>query len=102
MEASTVVHPLAVPQMNENIPERVTGNAPKGDLLGNLPKENRGRLKKLFESLNLNHIESWHEQQQQTVRDLLTKYHYLFAMNLSELGKTSLVQHDMTLFKECY
>ena len=35
------------------------------------------------------------------------EYQHLFAMNLSELGKTSLVQHhikldDLTLFKECY
>ena len=35
------------------------------------------------------------------------EYQHLFAMNLSELGKTSLVQHDiklddMTPFKECY
>ena len=35
------------------------------------------------------------------------EYQHLFAMNLSELGKTSLVQHDIkldnpTLFKECY
>ena len=41
------------------------------------------------------------------LRDLLTEYQYLFAMNLSELGKTSLVQHDIKLddttpFKECY
>ena len=107
VEASNVVLPLVVPQLNENIPKKIAGNAPKGDLLGSLPKENRSRLKKLFESLNLDDIESWNEQQQQSVRDLITEYQYLFAMNLSELGKTSLVQHDIklddtTLFKECY
>ena len=35
------------------------------------------------------------------------EYQHHFGMNLSELGKTSLVQHnikldDMTPFKECY
>ena len=37
----------------------------------------------------------------------MTEYQHLFAMNLSELGKTTLVQHeikldDMTPFKEWY
>ena len=42
-----------------------------------------------------------------TVRDLLMEYQHLFAMNLSELGQMSLVQHDIELddstpYKECY
>ena len=42
---------------------------------------------------------------QQSARNLIMEYHHLFAMTLSELGKTSLVQHDiklddMTPFKE--
>ena len=64
MEAGNVVPPIVVPQLNENIPEKVAGNAPRGNLLRNLPKEKRGRLQKCFESLNLNGIESWNEQQQ--------------------------------------
>ena len=37
----------------------------------------------------------------------MTEYHHLFALNLKELGKTSLVQHeiklsDKTPFKERY
>ena len=65
------------------------------------------RLEKLFESLNLQGIESWTEQQQQSARNLMTEYQHLFAMNLHELGKTSLVQHDIKLddmipFKEQY
>ena len=57
--------------------------------------------------MNLNGIESWTEQQQQSVRDLLMEYEHLFAMNQSELGKMSLVQHDIkmddpTPFKEHY
>ena len=107
MEAGNVVPPIAFPQLNETVPKKAAGNASKGDLLENLPKENRGRLQKLFESLNLNGMESGDEQQQQSVRELLTEYQYLFAMNLSDLGKTSLVQHDIKLddttpFKEHY
>ena len=30
-------------------------------------------------------------------RDLIAECQHLFAMNLSELGKTSLVQHDIKL-----
>ena len=47
------------------------------------------------------------DQQQQSAKDLITDYQHLFALNLGELGKTSLVQHDiklddMTPFKEWY
>ena len=57
--------------------------------------------------MNLQGIEFWNEQQQQSAKTLITEYQHLFAMNLSELGKTSLVQHDiklddMTPFKEWY
>ena len=102
-----IVPPMAVPQLNKNMPKRVAGNAAKGDPLKNLCKENRNRLQKLFGSLNLNGIESWDEQQEQSVRDLLMEYQHLFAVNLSELGKTSVVQHDIKLddktpFKEHY
>ena len=102
-----MVPSMVAPQPDENVPRKVAGNPPKSDLLRNLPKGDGNRLWKLFESLNLNGIESWNEQQQQSVRNLLTEYQHLFAMNLSELGKTSLVQHDIKLddstpFKEHY
>ena len=52
-------------------------------------------------------IESWSEQQQQSAKSLIRKYQHLFALTLNELGKTSLVQHDIKLndktpFKERY
>ena len=106
VEASNVVPPSTVPQWNENIPKKVAGNAPKGDLLKRLPKENGSRLEILLERLNLDGIVSWDEEQEQPVRDLVVEFQHLFAMNLSELGKTSLFQHaiklDITSFKECY
>ena len=87
------------------MPEKLAGNALKSNLPESPPRRDGGRLEKLFESLNLDGIESWDEQQQQSFRDLIVEYQHLFAMNLSELGKTSLVQHyikldDMTPFKE--
>ena len=83
--------------MPENIPEKIEGNAPENNLLGSLPEEEEGRGKKIFESLNLQGIESWNEQQQQSAKALITEYQHLFTMNLIELGKTSLVQPDIKL-----
>ena len=57
--------------------------------------------------MDLTGIESWTEQQQNAVKELLAEYQHLFALNLKELGKTSLVQHEIKLhddkpFKERY
>ena len=62
---------------------------------------------KILEKLNLTGIESWTEQQQCSVKKLLEEYQHLFTLNLKELGKTSLVQHEIKLsnktpFKERY
>ena len=105
MDASNVVPSLVISQLPKNVLELVAGNSSRNDLLKNLPKEDGNRLEKLFETLNLWGIESWTEQLQQSARNLIMEYHHLFAMNLSELCKTSLVQHDiklddMTPFKE--
>ena len=96
VEAGNVVPPIVAPQPDENVPWKAAVNALKRDLLGNPPKENRDRLQKLFKGLDLKCIESWTEKQQQSVRDLLMEYQHLFAMNLNELGKMSMVQHDIT------
>ena len=47
------------------------------------------------------------EQQWYSVKKLLEEHQYLFALNLKELGRTSLVQHEIKLsndrpFKERY
>ena len=97
VEASKVVPSLVASQLPKNVLKTVAGNCPKSDLLKNLPEGNEGRLEKLYESLNHQGIESWTEQQQQSAKDLITEYKHLFAMTLSELGKTSLVQHDIKL-----
>ena len=106
VEASKVLSSLMASQSYENVPKKVAGKPPKSNLLDDLPKENN-RIEKVFESLNLNGIKSWDKQQQQAARDLIMEYLHLFVMSFSELGKTSLVQHDikldnMTPFKEQY
>ena len=103
VEASNVIPSF----VSSQVLEKVAGNSPKSNLLKNLPKENGGRLKNILERLNLQSIESWTDQQQQSAKDLITEYEHLFALNLSELGKTFLVQHDkklddMTPCKEQY
>ena len=97
VEASNVVPSYMTSRLSENVPGTVARNHPKSDLLENLPEGYGSRLEKLFESLNLQGIESWTEQQQQSARNLIMEYQHLFGMNLSELSKTSLVQHDIKL-----
>ena len=87
VEAINIVPPLISSRVPKNTPEKVVGNAPENNLLGNLSKEEEGRVKKIFESLNLQGIDSWNEQKQKSAKVLITEYQHLFAMNLSELGK---------------
>ena len=87
VEASNVVPSFVSSHVSKNIPRKVVGNFPKSNLLKKLPKENGGKLEKILESLNLQCIESWTDQQQQSAKDLITEYQHLFVMNLSELGK---------------
>ena len=73
----------------------------------NSSEKNDERLSKILEKLDLEGIKSWTEQQQCSVRKLLEEYQHLFGLNLRELGKTFLVQHeiqlsDKTPFKERY
>ena len=107
VEAVQVVPSLNSSPMQENIYEKVVGNTPESSQPENLSGEDDNRLSKILEKLDLEGIESWTEQQQQSVRRLLKEYQHLFALNLKELGKTSLVQHDIQLsdktpFKERY
>ena len=45
VEAGNVLPPIAATESYENVPKKATGKALKNDLLRNLPKENKGRLK---------------------------------------------------------
>ena len=107
VEASSIVPPMVSSRMSENVLQKEAGNAPKSTLLKNVPKAKEEMIKEILESLNLQSIESWNEQQQRSARALIREHQHLFALTLSELGKTSLVQHDIKLdddtpFKEQY
>ena len=79
VEARNVIPSFVSSQVSENVPEKVAGNSPKSDLLENLPEVNGGRIKKILESLNLQSMESWTDQQQWSAKDLITEYQHLFA-----------------------
>ena len=107
VEASQVVPPLDGSLERENMDEKVTKDITKECQSEDLPKKDDKRVSKILEKLDLEGIKTWTEQQQCSVRKLLEEYQHLFALNLKELGKTSLVQHeiklnDKTPFKERY
>ena len=107
VEASNIVPMMVSQGIPKNMLEKEAGNAPRSTLLENVPNTKEERIDKILESLNLQGIESWSEQQQQSPRTLIREYQHLFALTLKELGKTSLVQHDIKLddktpFKERY
>ena len=107
VEASSIVPTMVSQMMPKKMLEKKAEKAPKSTLLENVPNAKEERTEKILEGLNLQGIESWNEQQQQSARTLIREYQHLFALTLNELGKTSLVQHDIKLddktpFKERY
>ena len=107
VEASQVVAPLNSSLVREDTCKKVTRDIPKENRSENSPKKDDKRVSKILEKLDLEGIESWTEQQHCSVRKLLEEYQHLFALNLKEVGKTSLVQYeiklsDKTPFKERY
>ena len=107
VEASQVVPPLDRSLVREDMCEKVTRDIPKENQSKDSPEKDNKRVSKILEKLDLEGIESWTEQQQCSVRKLLKEYQHLFALNLKELGKSSLVQQEIKLsdkipFKERY
>ena len=107
VEARQVVPLFDDPLENGDVCEGITENITKMSQSEDLTKEKGKRMIKIIEKLDLTGIESWTEQQQCSVKKLLEEYQHLFALNLKELGKTSLGQHEIRLsnntpFKERY
>ena len=107
VEARQVVPVFDDPLERGDVCEEVTENITKESQLEDSPKKEDKRMSKILEKLDLTGTESWTEQQQCSVKKLLEEHQYLFALNLKELGKNSLVQHeirlsDRTPFKERY
>ena len=95
VEASQVVPLFNEPLERGDVCEEVTEDITKESQSEDLTKEKGKRMLKILEKLDLMGIESWTEQQQSSVRKLLEEYQHLFALNLKELGRTSLVQHEI-------
>ena len=107
VEASQIVPPLDGSLEKGDVCEKVTKDITKENQSEDSPLKDDERVSKILEKLDLEGIESWTEQQHCSVQKLLEEYQHLFALNLKELGKTSLVQHeiklsDRTPFKERY
>ena len=100
VEASQVVPPLDSSVVQEDMYEKFTRDIPKENQSENSSEKNDERLSKILEKLDLEGIKSWMAQKQCSVRKLLEEYQHLFALNLRELGKTSLVQHEIQLSDE--
>ena len=100
VEASNIVPTMVNQRLSKNILKKEAGNAPKSTLLENIPDAKEERIDEILESLSLQGIESWSEQQQESAKSLIREYQHLFALTLNELGKTSLVQHDIKLDDE--
>ena len=107
VEASQVVPLFNDPLERGDVCKGITEDITKRSLSKDLTKEKGERMIKILEKVDLTGIESWTEQQQCSVKKLLEEYQHLFALGLKELGKTSLVQHEIRLsnntpFKERY
>ena len=79
IEASNTVPTMVKQRLSENVLEKEAGNAPKSTLLENVPNAKEERNEKILESLNLQGIESWSEQQQ-SAKSLIKEYQHLFAL----------------------
>ena len=89
VEASNIVLMMVSQGVPENVLEKEAGNAPRSTLLENIPDVKEERSDKILKGLNLQGIESWNEQQQQSARTLIRECQHLFALTLNEVGKTS-------------
>ena len=62
-----------------------------------IPEKTPARLEKLFSKLDLSGMEGWDQEQKDRIKKVFEDYHYLFALEDLELGKTDLVKHIIKL-----
>ena len=65
------------------------------------------RIEKLFSKLNLSGADQWEETDRLELKRIFTKYHHIFALEDTELGRTDMVKHTIRLndpipFRERY
>ena len=100
VEASNIIPAMVNQRLSEKLLKKEAENTLKSTLLENIPNVREERIEKILESLSLQGIESWSEQQKQSAKSPIGEYQHFFALTLNELGKTSLVQHDIKLDDE--
>ena len=82
--------------------EQSKGSVPKNGKMNSnenskWPQPMPERLNKSFTKLDLTGSVDWPEDLQQQVHELMIEYQHLFALNDLELGKTSMVKHEIKL-----
>ena len=65
------------------------------------------KLDNYFSKLDLSETKDWSEGEEREVKDLITEFGFLFALDDLEFGRISIVKHsikltDETPFKKCY
>ena len=68
---------------------------------------NEQRKAQLWEQLDISGANDWAEEHKQSIKETFEEFHDVFALNPMELGRTSLVQHNIKItdpkpFKERY
>ena len=74
VEASNIAPIMVSQEIPKSMLEREAGNFLRSTLLENVPNVKEERIARILESLNLQGIESWNEQQQQSARTLIREY----------------------------
>ena len=107
LSPANVIPKMLAPKLAQCQPEFAEGKASENSKPG-LPKTtNSDRLNKLFSKLDLSSCDSWSDDEKGSVRNLIEKFHHIFAVEDLELGKTNIVKHEIHLdnyvpFKERY
>ena len=86
VKPANLVPPMLAPK-NEN------NNAQTEEI----PEKTPARIQKLFSKLDLTGMANWPQESQEEMRKVFEDYHYLFALEDLELGKTGLVKHVIKL-----
>ena len=68
VEASNIVPTMVSQEIPKNVLKKEAGNAPRSTLLENIPNAKEERIRNFWEILNLQGIESWNKQQQQSAK----------------------------------
>ena len=93
LSPTNVIPKMLAPKLAQCQPQFAEEKASENSKPG-LPKTtNSDRLNKLFSKLDLSGCDSWSDDEKGSVRNLIEKFHHIFAVEDLELGKTNIVKH---------